>query len=48
MQCHLNGVHISKILKFLAEASNKTTHAIELVNPFNAAHLLIITLQVSG
>ena len=48
MQCHLNGVHIREVSKFLAEAPNETTHAIELVNPFNATHPLIILLQLSG
>ena len=48
MQCCLNVLHISEVPKFLAETPNETTHAIELVNPFNAAHLLIILLQLSG
>ena len=48
MQCHLNGVHISEVPKFLAENPSKTTHAIELVIPCNAAHPLIILLQLNG
>ena len=48
MQCHLNGVHISEVLKFLAKSSSETTHAIELVNPFDSAHPLIILLQLSS
>ena len=48
MQCHLNGVHISEVPKFLAESPSETTHAIELVNPFNVAHPLIIPLHLSG
>ena len=48
MQCHLNGVHISDIPKFLAGTPSENTHAIELVNPFNATHLLIILLQLRG
>ena len=48
MQCRLNGVHISEVPKFLAETPSETTHAIELVNPFNATHPLIILLQPSG
>ena len=48
MQCRLNCVHISEVPKFLAETLNETTHAIELVDPFNAAHPLIILLQLSG
>ena len=42
MQCHLNGVQINEVPKFLAESPSKTTHAIELVDPFNASHPLII------
>ena len=48
MQCHLNGVHISEVPKFLAETPSERTHAEELVNSFNAAHPLIIQLQLSG
>ena len=47
MQCHLNGVHISEVPKFLAESPSVTTHAIELTDPFDAAHILIIPLQLS-
>jgi len=36
MQCLLNGVHISEVPKFLAETPSETTHAIELVDPFEA------------
>ena len=39
MQCHLNGVHISKVPKFLAESPSVTTHAFKLTDPFAAAHL---------
>ena len=48
MQCHLNGVHVSEVPKFLAESPSETIHAIELVDPFDAAHPLIIPLQLSG
>ena len=47
MQCHLNGVHISEVPKFLVESPSETTHAIKLVNPFNKTHLSIITLKLS-
>ena len=40
MQCHLNGVQISKVPKFLAKNPSETMHAIELVDPFNTAHTL--------
>ena len=48
MQCHLNGVQISEVLKFLAENLSETTHAIELVGPVNTAHPLIIPIQLNG
>ena len=48
MQHHLNGVHISEVPKFLAETPNETTHAIELVDLFDAAPPLIILLQLSS
>ena len=32
---------------FLAKNPNETTHAIKLVHPFNTAHSLIISLQLS-
>ena len=38
MQCCLNGVYISEVPKLLAESSSVTTHALELTDPFNAAH----------
>ena len=47
MQCHLNGVHISEVPKFLAENLSKNTYAIELADLFDTAHLLIILLQLS-
>ena len=48
MQCRLNGVHISEVPKFPAESPSVTTHAIELTDPFNAAHPLIILLQLNS
>ena len=41
-------MHISEVCKFLAEIPNETTHAIELVDPFDTAHPLIIPLQLSS
>ena len=43
MKCYLNDVHISEALKFLAESPSVTT--IDLIDPFDVAHLLIIPLQ---
>ena len=37
MQSHLNGVHVSGDLKFLDNNSSVTTHAIALIDNFNAA-----------
>ena len=48
MQWHLNGVQISEVPKFLAENLSETTHALQLTDPFDTAHLLIIPLQLSG
>ena len=46
MQCHLNGMQISEVPKFLAENLNET-NTLELVDPFNATHSLIISLPFS-
>ena len=43
----LNVVHISKVPKFLAESHRVIIHAMQLIDPFDAAHLLIIPLQLS-
>ena len=48
MQCHLNGVQINEVPKFLAEIPSETTHAIELVDPFYATQPLIIPLKLNG
>ena len=44
----MNGVQISEVPKFLTETLSEITHAIKLVNPFDAIHPLIIPLQLSG
>ena len=41
-------MHISEVPKFSAESPSVTAHAIELTDPFDAAHLLTIPLQLSG
>ena len=46
MQCHLNGVHIREVPKFLVKSASETTHAIELINSFDTAHLLTIPLPL--
>ena len=48
MQCHLNGVWINEVPSSLAETPSETTHAIELVNHFDATHLLIILPNLIG
>ena len=48
MQCCLNGVQINEVPKFLAETPSWRTHAIESVDPFDAAHPLIIPLKLSS
>ena len=48
MQCHLNDAQINEVPKFLAETLSERTHAIELVDPFDATHPLIIPLKLSG
>ena len=47
MLCHLNGVHISEVSKFLAESPSVTTHAIQLTDTIETAHLPILPLQLS-
>ena len=47
LQCCLNDVQIGEVPKFLAENPSETTHATELVNPFTAAHPLIVPLKLS-
>ena len=44
IQCHMNGMCTSEVLKFLTETPSETTHALVLFNPFDATHLLIIPL----
>ena len=48
MQHCLNDVHINEFPKYLAESSSVSTNAIEITGPFDAAHLLIIPLQLSS
>ena len=40
VQCHLKGVHLNEVPKFLADTFSETTHAIQSVNDENAAHQL--------
>ena len=48
MQNNLNGAKISKVHKFLADNPSETTYAIQVSDPLNAAHLLIIQLKLQG
>ena len=47
MQCHLKGMHINEVPKFLADNFSLTTDAIQIADPLNAVHPLIIQLQLS-
>ena len=48
IQCHLNGVHISEVTKFLADSLSVATQTIQLTDPFNASYLPIIPFQLSN
>ena len=48
MWCHLNGVHISEAPTFLTYCLSESTYAIQVIDPFNVAHSLIIPLQLSS
>ena len=46
MQCFMNGVMIDEVSKFLAPVPSETTHAIQLENPFDATHPIIIPFRL--
>ena len=48
MQCCMNCVLIYEVPKFLAPNPSETTHAIQLVNPFDATHPIINPLKLNG
>ena len=48
MQCWLNCMQISKVSKILTDNPSETTHAIQLVDPPDTTHPLIILLQLEG
>ena len=48
MQWHVNGILIDEVPKFLASFSSETTHAIQLENPYDATHLIIVLLKLNG
>ena len=39
---------MDEVPKFLADSQNETTHAIQVYDPLNAAHLLIIPMPLQG
>ena len=47
IQCCLNGVHIGEVPKSVADSTSVTTYAMQLSDPLNAVHMLIIPLQLS-
>ena len=46
MQCHVNGVLINEVPKFLAPIPSETMHAIKIKSPIDATHPLIIPLKL--
>ena len=48
MQCHMNGVLIDEVTNFLAPVLSETMHAIQLKNPFDTTHQIIISLKLNG
>ena len=48
MQCHMNGVLINKVPKFLAPVLSETVHTIQIENTFNAIHPIIFSFTVNG
>ena len=48
VHCCLNDMHIREVTKFLADSPSVTTHAIQLLEPFDAPYLIMIMLQLSG
>ena len=47
MQCHVNGVLINEVPKFLVPIPHEKMHAIQLENPFDATHPIIIPFQLN-
>ena len=47
MQCHVNGVPINEVPNFLAPVPSETTHAIQIENPIDAAHPIIVPLKLN-
>jgi len=48
MQCRLNGARINELPKFLADLPTLETHAIQLSDPDDPTHPLLIPLKVHG
>ena len=44
----MNGVLINEVPKFLAPLPSEILHAIQIVNPFDATHPIIIPLKLNG
>ena len=47
MQCCVNGLLIDEVSKFLALIPSVTMHAIQLENPFDGIHAIIISLKLN-
>ena len=48
IQCYVNGVLINEVPKFLTPIPSDTMHTIQIENPFDATHPIIIPLKVNG
>ena len=48
MQCCMNGVLINEVPKYLAPVPSETIHAIQIENPIDANHPIIIPLKLNG
>ena len=48
MQCCLNGVHFNEVPKFLNDSTKETNHTIQVSDPLDAAHPIILQMQLKG
>ena len=48
MKCYMNGVVIHKVPTLLAPVPTETTHAIQIMNPFDVTHPMTIPLKATG
>ena len=48
MQCCMNGVLMDEVPNFLAPVTSEMMHAIQIENPFDTTHPIIIHLKLNG